>query len=99
MVFATCGKCHKTMHRQKRNLNLEEVEAHDGIYEAVDVVGSSGRPLEAEAIEDLCGVVVGRFYPARGFPKQPDSPMRMAAHKKRQNWMLNPFFSSIVIFL
>ena len=45
-------------------LNLEVVEADDGVDEAVDVVGGGGGPLEAEAIEDLSGVVVGGFYPA-----------------------------------
>ena len=30
----------------------------------MDVVGCSRRPLESEAVEDLGGVVVGRFYPA-----------------------------------
>ena len=45
-------------------LHIEIVEAYDGIYEAVNVVGSSRRPLETDAVEHLSGEVVSGFYPA-----------------------------------
>ena len=32
-------------------------------------------------------------------PKQAERAMRMDAHRKRQNWLLNAFFSSVVILV
>ena len=43
---------------------VEIVKAGDCVDEAMDIVAVGGRPLEAIAIEHLCGVVVVRFYPA-----------------------------------
>ena len=43
---------------------IKEIKAYNGIYEPVNVVGSSGGPLETEAVEHLRGIVVGSFYPA-----------------------------------
>ena len=41
---------------------VKESETYDGVNKAVDIVGSSSRPLEAKTIEYLGGIVVGRFY-------------------------------------
>lgn len=45
-------------------LYREVVEADDGVDKAVDVLGCGGRPLEAESVQDLCGVVVGGLNPS-----------------------------------
>lgn len=43
---------------------IKEIKAYNGIYEPVNVVGSSGGPLETEAVEHLRGIVVGGLYPS-----------------------------------
>lgn len=45
-------------------LKLEIVEADDRVDEAVNVVAGDSGPLEAIAVEHLCGVVVIGFDPA-----------------------------------
>jgi hypothetical protein len=44
---------------------IKEIKAYDGIHETVNVVGSSGWPLETEAVEHLRGIAVGSFYPGK----------------------------------